>query len=759
MNPLYYLIPLVLFLPGWLALANWKKINLSAVESLVFGCLLWNFLFVSLSYVFGIFSNLINEFFVAFLVLGLIISIVSIYNLIATKSLSFKKIEYTKLIFSKYFYLLCCIPFVILLFLLILAHSTSSEYDALFYYLPLAKSIILTHGYQLNYFQQNALSTTTSPAIPLMYALTILFSPNLLSADLFLRTIPIMYTILIALVVFLIGKEILKSKILSALAVIVFLLIPATFSLEANYSLYLDLPFTLFVFASLYALIKVYSSKGRPVWLFLLSMSISMAILTKDVSFMILPALLTIIIIPFLPKFKRSYPLLLLALSLLFVSTYETLFIKDFLTTSVPSQIILEQVPILLGIILFLVLSMGIKNENYTFPKIKAIFLFLLPFIPVIIFLIRNLLMFGAISSSFPFVSNNEANCASIVLSNSLGGKILPQNIFDVTKYGILFSDIQLGALFFLPSIIGIIMVAKDTLQKRSKESFILLSFFLILLVLWSRTLQFTYSGSEVRYLFYFSPLFAIFIVKGASSFSAYTKVCSTFISRFVAYLLIILFLPMIYLIINENVNITNIGPAFLSLGIADYGLIATFSIIFLAIFYLKLPKNLKLNNKQIKLIIVIILTSLLLIGTSSILSGGLLHTETSVNYVYPGWENNLNEVITYLNQNNSANSTIITCYALPISYFTNYSIIDSENLNGVMTLIQINSSDPQMLNNTLLEYNVQYLLYPNSGNNYFDRFNNLSASLPILNITYLNNYLKIIPVKEFTDYTLYKIP
>ena len=157
-----------------------------------------------------------------------------------------------------------------------------------------------------------------------------------------------------------------------------------------------------------------------------------------------------------------------------------------------------------------LLLRLSRKRINSYALKIKHIAIFLIPFYPVVVFLFRNMLLFNAFSWSLPFF-NQEAGIAATLINQAGIVKRLPLNILNTLHWDVLFISLNLGAIFLVPSIIGFFSIVRNFVNRQSdkKNYFILISFLLILIGLWSWVFETRYISSEIRRLYYFAPFFA----------------------------------------------------------------------------------------------------------------------------------------------------------------------------------------------------------------------------------------------------------
>jgi len=136
----------------------------------------------------------------------------------------------------------------------------------------------------------------------------------------------------------------------------------------------------------------------------------------------------------------------------------------------------------------------------------------------------------------------------------------------------------------------------------------------------------------------------------------------------------------------------------------------------------------------------------------------GLCNIQSSVYHIPDQWENDLYEVISYVNEKLPDNFTIVTCYALPISYFTTHPVIESLAPYGIMNLLWLPRGDVEEMSNYLIEHNTRYLLFPNPDHSYYPLFENLSSEIPILNTDVISETPFVVLLNDFSKFKLYKL-
>lgn len=389
-----YFLPFLLFIPGSVLLHLFSlkyKLGLSKLEEIILGCTFWNFLLVSFGCLIGIFSSLITRFFVFFFSFSSAILLYGSYYMIETKKLPKIRLEISldKLLLTSFVGIV-----LMFIFTLTVTHSIFIEYDAIFLYLPLAKSIIKTGNLQYDYYHQTNLTTASQPAMPIIYSWLNYFCESWVNFNLVLRIIPFVYTILTSISIYLITKEISNNSTSAIIALLCFLSMPITSAIASNYSLYLDIPFTFLLTLSLFILLKIHSKQeNNNFWLLMLGITASFMLLEKDLSFFILPELIVILLIPiFLSFSKKSQIVLAIPTSIIFTSVYNFLFAWDLyhFPGDMRMGFIIKQFPVFITTVIFLILIIKLPNNENQLIQKKSLLFFSLPFIPVILYIIRN---------------------------------------------------------------------------------------------------------------------------------------------------------------------------------------------------------------------------------------------------------------------------------------------------------------------------------------------------------------------------------
>ncbi len=759
------------FLPG-LVLLYWLsskyRIKLSSLEVIVFGSLIWNFLLIGFSYIISAVSSVILDFFLIFTIISLVILASSVYFIFVRKNKPFPRPSTKDLIL-----LSLCALLLLVIFAFTTSHSIFAEYDAFFYYLPKAESIVKTAGLEYNYYMQTDMLSPTPPGIPLVYAWFNFLCNSAVTFDLAVRVFPFIYIVLTSIVVYLISKEISQDSKVSIIGAISFISMPIVLAVSSNYSLYLDVPFTFLFYSAGLVLLKIYRKyENANFWWFMLGSTISLLLLVKEVSVILLPSLFALGLLLLLSRAKKLTIVSAIGLSIIFVISYNVFLIWDLF--HFPIHLLfgyaIRQLPVLVVFVLILPLfyKMLAANSLSEIISVRHLICFSVPLIVFIFYCARNFLVGGIPIPLLILLDENYIAAGALMpsITAEVGALRNLPTILDILRWDVLFSAISLGAIFVIPSLTGLFTSIHDFFKKRNIEkSFLLLSFFLMLLVFWSWAFYNKYEGPELRRLYYFAPLFAIFIAMGIKKIAEATGTMHSLVARFAIFDC----LALIYLwAFKFNIGASGIphinDGLFRSLGVAGVEMLIVFAFFFVVLFLLPIP-NLKSTRRIFgKLLhhshsfLPFIFIGLLSFSLVPVSLNAVINVQENVYYLPEGWQNNLDEVIPYFNQELQDDYTIITCHAHHLSYFTKHPVIEVTSVYGVINLQNLNGDSVEDLKNGLIDRNIRYLLFPNSNHTYYEFFEDLSEKLPALNIDLLSRSPYVLSSKEFSKFNLYTI-
>ncbi|MCW4005045.1 MAG: glycosyltransferase family 39 protein [Candidatus Bathyarchaeota archaeon] len=770
----FYLLPFLCFLPGILVLyflSMRYRIKLSLPELIVLGSLIWNYLLVSCGYLVGIFSDLTPHFFVFFTIVSLLLSVLAFISIVKSMMHSGNSFH-IKLEIDKIALFILLVVMLFFISSLVLSHSLFAEYDALFLYLPRAKSILLTGGLQYDYFLQSTLVTISHPAMPLLYAWLGSFGLTTLSFDMSVRVFPIFYISLTSVTVYLLSKTVTNDYKAAFVGAISFVSMPIVLVVATNYSLYLDIPFVFFISLLSYIILKIHkTSTNSRFWWLMLGAAFAILLLQKDVGELLALPLLTLSVIPFLPIVnKKSRILFTVMLSVLFVVIYNFFPLWDIFhyPLHLLSGYLAKQAPVFFTGLIFGVLVYRMLPVVHPVKMRNVVFLFL-PFVPVVCYWLRNTALFGVPSKLLIYFNPTFAAAESLkvapIIGDSLPGGLssLPSSIFGLFRLDVLFGSLNLGAFLLVPCVVGFGVVLYCILKNNS-NSFMLLSLFMMMFCLWSWAFNCNNAGPEVRRLLYFAPFLAVFSAVGVKAFSNLSRTYNSMSYRFIAFVCFSLLYLWIFKFDLASLTINQIRSKSLSIGAASVEMLLIFAFFF-AIFFYPFPRKLVLKRlspkimRGVRVCLPFMLVIILLYPFVTVSFAGLTDVQNSLCSVSSSWENNLPEVISYVNQNlTHDNLSIVTCYALPVSYFTSHPVIDMTSLYGLVTLHDLSINNSAALADYLLDHNVGYFLFPKPNNSYYESFTVISNNLNLVNKAFFGRTPAIKFLQEFSKFELYKV-
>lgn len=752
MTLLYGLLAGVLcFLPGPFLLdylAKLGKLRVSKTEMVLLGCLVWNFGWVTLAYLVAILTSSIGVFYWLSLGIGAAIIALDLYETARRRP----HLRLPSIDFDHTLALALIAVLGALITIEMMAHSIYQEYDATFYYLPLAKSIVLTGGLHFDPLHFTGITTTMSPALPLMYGSVLFFSGSLSEFGMAVRIIPLLYVALTALGVYALASEIFEDSKLALASAICFLSLPVLMSMSLNYTLYLDLGFVFAVTVAMYLAVRVGRHRGSDSFGWLaLGVSLGLLMLTKDTAYFIVPSLFVLVIFPRLRGRGRNLAALLAAL--VFTATFAFFFAIDVLFFS-DLGIVATQTTVFATIVLAFLIFRRMELSKLNAPGGRQILLLILPSATAVLFILRNLLEYRVVSSDLIWFNAAANRAANLIAQATDPSFVMPsfQNLLQL-----LFSY-NAGFVLLLPLVLGILgLLIAYKVQPEKKLVFFL--FWLMLIDLWGWAFDFSYVGNTLRWVYYFAPLLALLAASGLGVVARSWRRENSMVIRLVFFeSLALLYLWTGPLNISAG-GTTLVGAEFVDSMPPTLQSLSILSIFFLIAFIpirLKNPDWSRASRRIGRIIVIGALLLLLVFPVYSFASSAIASPADVV--PYSSWENNLYQVINYTNHNLPDNYTIIVFGAKPIAYFTNHPVIDLTIYYGVAPMLGLIGMNDSRATNTLLNDGVHYLLIPSPGSSTYSYYLSLSRDFTFLSPQSLATNPRVILVSNFTNYQLYQI-
>lgn len=763
---------LLLFLPGSLVLLVLLKSDArtNIVETILYGAVLWNFIFVSGGLFAGSF-NLLSLWFTIFTVISIWTIFITLAIIIMFKNRSRSLIEVSKMKKRR-------ISLSILLGLLLLIsfctleisfHSFFVEWDAILYYIPSALSMAASGG--LNEMPYRMLGYLTSPpAVPLIYAW--LLSTSSMDA---LYYVPIMYFLLSLLSLYLIEKEIFNG--FSGLIPMIFSSIPAVMLTISSRALYLDIPFVTFMLTSLYSLLRMHK-QHVPIHVFLFFTCLTLMSLTRDkFAFLLIPSIIAVFIYTLKQKHSGIF------IPLTFSLGYVVREIRNILLDP-PDWLyyIQRTTPAILTSILILLLLKRLpqRYEGSRFCKIRnfkiVVALILLAISPAIFYYFRNIIMYGFLIPGLPVLKVPAAEIiynASVFYYSAFGQikSVFPLEILlNLSTWQNLLETWWLLPPYYIPILLGLIGLLR-TLLGRNGNSYpvglIILLFFLGCFNLWLAILINSpdVSAFQPRRMYYFAPFVAILVAYGLNVGNKCLP-SPDFQTRATIY--VISLIPMFLNFFNiRNVNdVALLYDKLLHGPRPDPTFFISFSnLIFLILFFVYpyiQTFNVKIKFKIRKLTVERAFSStfLILVLVCLLLYLGIINLQMTINSYngrfeyYGGWYY-YPDVVNYFNKLLN-DGTVLCFYCSDLIVFSNRTVIDLANpVNSAPLLSAFSTLSKEKILHEMRNLKIKYFIKPTPNN----RFSYHYQKLLNYNITFryvFEENPNFRPLREFKHGTLY---
>jgi len=727
--------------------------DVDLTDILVGGVVLWNSVLV-FPMIFAMFFGKINIsiYFQLYLCISVFLVLSALMYFI--KKISSLKEKSTIIKFkTNGFSLVMLISILFLYYIFITSLSvTFRSYDAVAYYLPYSIGIIKYGGIPVDF--TNALfylgeAAWDPPAISILYAFPLFFNPNL---ECF-KLIPINFLVIEIFSIYGISKIIFNKKnvaLWSACASVAIIPINYFCLLTTPYNL--DLGLVAYQTAGIYFAMKLLYSKNR-LWSILVGISISLTILTRDISF-VFAIPIFFLIIQILNKFRK--PLSILTLVPFWYIFYQTL---DLLVNSHYPQFYerLATSVYVFTFTFFIVIAVRIL-DNVNWDGELHLLELTATLLPSILWLFRNGLIFGQ-----PFFPVTVAGASSDFYEKfywagqiSLrlwGGKLIPEyrSFIDVIiSLPCLFLS-PMFAFVFIIFIVGVIKTipTRFSLNKPNEKFHLLfICYVLMSLIIW--TLLTRGNLLLLRHSLILIPIMSILVTRGFKSIFKYMSLNSgnTYIFIFACTSFVIQ--RFFYDPIMENMPYIKVYFSQFSTN-PDWKLIIA-SIMCLFILY-------AYRNKIIRCLGVISVGVMLVY--SIILPANAVFVE--INNI--GWDNYYSEM------NNIGDSSIevmkyykvhelegvtLTFYAFWLAYGVGEPVIRGDLRSGLMLLKPyLYAEDREWVYFSLKEMHVKYVLLPNQNHKNYKNFFLLKNST-LLSVVTDNKYFLLI--RHFGTYDLFAI-
>ena len=762
------------------------KINGPFFKDLMYGNMIINFFFISGFIIFGVLTYHAKEYFIAFTYTLLVLSLVGTYfivkKLIAEGWTSRLRSSLTNLLHSKgddstsgystnynkdgggknAFVLFFGVTFFVILIgyhaIIIYFHPIFNEYDSIYLFLPISKSILLGNGLNHNYFSGGSDISVRYP--PYTQALNAWLIQSFGYSS--LRAFPVYFVFFAAIALYYLAKSVTRDRLLRIIASIIFLIAPAILVISSRFSLQQDFPFIFFLTAGfnfLFEIVVWQKDKKLPGGLMiLLIISLSLLPLTREVGLILSVAIF--FLVPAIKFTSNNLKLrgLFTVLSLLPLYVYEI-------------TGIIEVVVLLLAnlAIFYIVFRSGSKSQNQFSTLITPHYLkTLIPLVIPLIFIVNNLIVFSDIYPSFTFSSklNQLATLHNQVFGLQNDNDVYSNPIKNLEKIipriDILFISIATGSIFIYFKLLGFTRILYE-LKGNAVYSLIII-LFIFLLIIWSYLLQSGFERSDIRHVAYFIPILSIIIAAGLTI----KKEPFASSSYYVLYYYCVIAVLTTYYILHYSIHTLNYDSHFggfwvdpfknpimplidLAIGAALVG-----PLIPLIISQIKEHKKWSLfKGYNIQKYSSFILVALLILEVYVLSSAGIpLAPPEKIDKVAPrGWDENVFDAINYLKTAQSGN--VLSVRAPAISFFTNRTNFDLYSFQTFATLFSplLLIENPLSFKQKLLDLGIRYILVPNEKTPLYHFVQNLGKQYKLIQIIDNDDDFEKISLRDFNMY------
>jgi len=514
---------------------------LSINRELIFGILVWHYIFVMGSIMFDIARFSVLLWFNIFGVLSggiLLWELFSIFRIWSWSTFRAKdSTRYThswtiNLRFSQeaFFYGMVVVFGLLLIVYIALGsffQPILTNWDAVAVYLPVAKSILLTGSMRGDTLYAPGDMAKMPPLVPLMYAWIMFWS----SSTIAVRFISITYLLLDVLIIYETGKLLVKNRYGGMVASILYLAMPSTQYLFIKEGLYLEPALTFYLMASIYGTLLLFrtadacnknkeeSKHSNLMQMIILFTAISLGLsaLTKEMG----------IVLGFL--IVGAFTMLITRTRWLFTLVAYFPLIAYYLLYAKPLLPLMEEfsnVRILLIVkfsilIMFLIISFTLSILSFRKIHLRVRFneiaLLLIPLLFSSLYYINNFVSFGVITSHYldvEDVSQKMLESYGLVYHYNPTVSIGSYCAFDKAFLSFFGGGMILPAL-----LLGLFKTFKE-----KENEMIFISLYLIFsLCIWSLYFQCPYKGQDYRFLYYLNlPMLLLSVYGIFATFNKY---------------------------------------------------------------------------------------------------------------------------------------------------------------------------------------------------------------------------------------------
>ena len=784
-NPLLTFAPILLMIfsgyaGGRIISSIRGKVTGGFLGDLIYGNIILNFLFLAGFIIFGVVVSAANEYFAVFTYILVGLSVLGVYfllKLIITilksggdgESTNIKIRRIKSLFFVSDNQTTIFILFGIALFVTLLVyqatiiyyHPIYSEYDSIYRFLPISKSILLGNSLNHDFYLGSDINMRYPPFIQALNA-WLIHSFEYSS----IRMFPFYYVLFAAILVYSLTRNVLiktssngESSFFGLIASSAFLITPALLVVSSRFSLQQDLGFIFMLTASFYFLSDIVrNNKPAKTTLLMLSTSLALMALTREIALVIAVAIF--FLVPAIKYTEGNLKLRALFTILSFLPLYLYYFVF-YGAVEITSGLLL----IISNIAVFFIVSQ-LKNQNKFSSLIRPVtnITYIVPLVIPAIFILTNVIMFNGV---YPGIVYSDRYYdivdidVGIFATQSDKHQEISDMIMGIPRIDILFISVAMGSVIIFFKLVGFGRLIRHL--KNNYEYSLILVLLIFLLVTWAFLLQSDFQTSDIRYVAYFVPILSVILVIGmkiGKESSYYWKIYCYLVIVFITFYFITYNLH--FLIYNGNFSGFAIDPFKNSIMSAiDFGI----GIILLVPLITVRLKEFKLTTEIKKKIVLQRLSNAFIIASLAALLAAQIFIIYSnrvnvsplgeIDQVSPpGWETNVIEVIDYLNIAENGNVLAVRAPAIP--FFTNRTSFDLFNPDAFAYNISdlLSSKNATLFKSGLSDRDIRYIIVPNERSSLYYSVQNLTKTYPLLQVINTDRHFeKLI----FRDYSVYK--
>jgi hypothetical protein len=786
-NPYLTILPIILMVfsshaVGIIIYKIRRKTSPAPLRDFIYGSITLNFLFLSGFIIFGVLTYSASGYFTAFtyvlagltvysayiLLKKLIINVPNKYTALRLRGWrdTFNKRHFKSFLFSDnsnrfiLFGIALVISLLVYQTIIMYYHPIYSEYDSIYKFLPISKSILLGNGLNHDFYLGSDVNMRHPPFIQAINA-WLIHSFEYSSVRLF----PFYYVFLAAIVVYSLTRNIFlntadknNASFFGLIASSVFLITPSLLVVSSRFSLQQDIGFIFMLTASFYLLSDIIRyDKPAKTALLILSASLALMALTREIGLVI--AVVIFFLVPAI-KYTAGNLKIRAVFTVLSLLPFYILSFKDFTELGFTFATTVRIVVLLLINLAIYYLAYQQKNQIIFSSLILPVsnLKYMAPIVIPIIFVTLNM---STIDGPFPvFTFSGEftkllpAHREIFGISNPLTANIY-QTLEKLPRIDILFISLAMGSIFIFLKLIGLGKIIYHI--KANNQYSLLLIFLLLLLFTWSFLLQSRFQTSDIRYVAYFVPLLSIILVLGMNIrkvSSPSTKIFSYgFIVLATFYILHFNLFNWNY---DEHFGGYWIEPVLRS--IISWQDVTLAAIVIGGFLILEVGKeefSPMINKYKLQRYSSVVLIVLICIQVHTLNNSGIQLASLAILDQKPphNWETNVIDVINYLN--NSEKGNVLSIRAPAIPFFTNRTNFDifSPQTFAYTTSSVLLTANTSNFNKKIVDLGIRYIVIPNEKNRLYYLVKNSTLESKLVSMIDNNDDFFKIPLKDYNIY------